>query len=250
MSDVSPRILAFLRLQSQPASPADIARGVGESASAVHLWLTQLVRAGHIRRIHCPDAVLKYQVELGVAEAPVNAVKIAARPAMARRVKPSPKSDLVLFALARANGSLTRDGIHATLNGALTRGQIGNLLQLLKQKDLVTPPRNGPNGAWRLTNPDAVEVPEDFNLPGVPVARAVSVPAQPETAAVAPRSSELPSPAIPNDERLVQLAQQATAGALEALASAPDRSQALAKIAAANSLLVEAHFIVRREHAP
>jgi len=223
-----------LHKQPQPVAIGDIARALNVAAESVNVAITELIKSCMIKRNHCPDAVLRYDcTEKGTAHAEklLRNMQLDQRIARFRHISPNGRK--VMEALARANGSLTREGLFVALRGALTREQLQNVLSRLRHNSHVLSPRTGTRGLWCLACPEEWS----FLLPRTDEAAAMLA----DTPTVQPSQDAI--------ERLAQDAQAATASLLEALALVPDRSPALVKVAAANSLLVEARSIVHQEQA-
>lgn len=228
------RVAIYLHSQLEPASAADIARALEASTEGVQTAIGDLIKRKLVRRHHYTDAILRYDcLPEGIAhvEKLLHGKHRLAATDRCRQL--TPNSRKVMEVLAGARGSLTRAGIFAALDGALTIQQLVNVLSHLRIKGHVISPGSGSRGIWSLARPEewAVLMP----APGDPAEAASASPLG------APRESAI--------ERLAQDAQAATASLLEALAHAADRSPALVKVAAANSLLVQARSIVQQEKA-
>jgi len=154
-------------------------------------------------------------------------------------------ADRVLAVFEQPGVDLRLDGIYEALGGQLSREQVTNALKRLGKLGVLRSPGRGTKGAWQLVvraDADAASADPEPSLATV-AATPVEVPQDPPPAPP-------PVPAPTQLQRLVQQASTATASALQAIAAEPWPSQALLKIAAANSLRAEPSALVHQERGP
>lgn len=145
MDSLRQNILLYLRCAKGPATAQVIARTVATAAdlNLVYAHLGHLVRAGAVTRQHCPDGMLRYM--LAPAAGAVPFVPPVARPPV-KRHRRAPLADKVLASMG--SEAMSAAEITAACKGEFTLKQVGNLLQLLKQRGQVTKTYGCKNAKW------------------------------------------------------------------------------------------------------